>query len=80
MKYDIKRKFHNIIDIKVHFCYTILLNHMMNVDQFMNFYIQIYYPSIGPIKAFDLWWSVFVFENLGEKKQSKLKKFLVNIR
>ena len=33
----------------------------------MNLYIQIYYPSIGPIEAFDLWWSVFVFENLGRK-------------
>ena len=33
----------------------------------MNLYIQIYYPSIGPIEAFDLWWSAFVFENLGRK-------------
>ena len=39
---------------------------MMIGDQFMNLYIQIFYPTIGPVKAFYLWWSVFVFENLGE--------------
>ena len=32
----------------------------------MNLYIQIFYPTIGHKKAFDLWWSVFVFENLGD--------------
>ena len=35
-------------------------------DQFMNLYLQKFYPSIGPIEAFDLWWSVFVFENIGK--------------
>ena len=34
----------------------------------MNLYIQINYPSFGPTQAFDLWWSVHVFQNLGEKE------------
>ena len=32
----------------------------------MNIYLQKFYPSIGPYEAFDLWWSVFVIENLGK--------------
>ena len=32
----------------------------------MNLYIQIFYPTLGPTNAFYLWWSVFVFENLGK--------------
>ena len=73
MKYDIKRKVHNIMDIKTHFWYSCLLNHN-NWDQFMNLYIQIYYPSIGPAQAFGLWWSVHVFQNLGEKEFLKYIK------
>ena len=65
-KYDIQKKICNIIDIKLHFLYTFLLNNINIGDQFMNLYIQIFYPTIGPIEAFDLWWSVFVFENLGD--------------
>ncbi len=34
----------------------------------MNLYIHINYPNIGPSKAFELWWSVFVLENLGKLK------------
>ena len=67
INYDIKRKVHNIIDIKIHFVYTFLLNNLMIGDKFMNFYIQMYYPSIGPHEAFDLWWTVLVFENIGKK-------------
>ena len=55
------------MDIKTHFWYSCLLNHN-NWDQFMNLYIHIYYPSIGPAQAFDLWWSAHVFQNLGEKE------------
>ena len=71
MKYDIIRKVHNIIDIKIHFLYTCLLNHLIIGDQLMNLYIQMYYPSIGPSEAFDLWWSIFVFENIGKKETHK---------
>ena len=45
-----------------------------NWDQFINLYIQIYYPSIGPAQAFDMWWSVHVFQNLGEKEFLKYIK------
>ena len=65
---DIPKKMCNIIDIKLNFWYTCLLNHMMIGDQFMNLYIQVFYPTIGPVKAFYFWWSVFVFENLGDYK------------
>ena len=67
----------NIIDIKFHFLYTCLLNHLNIGDQFMNLYIVMIYPTISPFEAFDLWWSVFVFENLGDynfsRYQNKLK-------
>ena len=65
-KYDIQPKVRNIFDIKFHFWYTFLLNHCNTGDQFMNVYLQKFYPSIGPNEAFDLWWSVFVLKYLGK--------------
>ena len=63
-KFDIKKRVSNIIDIKLHFVYTFLLN--VQLDQWLNIYLHLYYENIGPLKAFNLWWSYFVFENLGE--------------
>ena len=63
-KYDIKKHAFNIIDIKLQFVYTFLLN--LQFDQFLNLYLHLYYENIGPLKAFNLWWSYFVLENLGE--------------
>ena len=50
---------------KLQFWYTLLLNHTNCFDQFMNLFLQLFYEKIGPNNAFQLWWSVFVFENIG---------------
>ena len=65
-KYNIKKSFFNIIDIKLHFLYTILLNCLTVMDQIVNLYIETYYQNLGPFKAFDIWWSTFVWQNIGE--------------
>ena len=65
-KYNIKKSFFNLIDIKLHFLYTILLNSIPPMDQIVNLYIETYYQNLGPFRSFNLWWSSFVLENLGE--------------
>ena len=70
-KYNIKKSFFNIIDIKLHFLYTILLNCLNPIDQIVNLYIQSYYQNLGPFRAFNIWWLTFVWENLGECQFSK---------
>ena len=46
----------------------------------MNLYLQKFYPSIGPHEAFDLWWSVFVFENLGKISKVGSKQNFYKLR
>ena len=65
-KYSIKKSLFNLIDIKLHFLYTILLNSVPLMDQIVNLYIETYYQNLGPFRSFNLWWSSFVLENLGE--------------
>ena len=64
LRFAAKKRVSNIIDIKLHFVYTFLLN--LQLDQWLNIYLHRYYKNIGPLKAFNLWWSYFVLENLGE--------------
>ena len=56
------------MDIKLQFWYTSLLNQIGFIDQVMNILLQIFYEKIGPNNAFELWWSVFLFENLGKSE------------
>ena len=65
-KYDIIKSYQNIMDIKLQFFYTLLLNQTNVIDQVMNIFLQIFYEKIGPNDAFSLWWSVFLFENIGQ--------------
>ena len=53
------------MDIKLQFWYTLLLNNLIVIDQVMNIFIQLFYENIGPKNAFEIWWSIFLFENLG---------------
>ena len=68
-RYDIKKRVFNIniIDIKLHFVYTFLLNLLNAMEQILNLNLHFYYENVGPSKAFNCWWSYFVFENIGEK-------------
>ena len=56
------------MDIKLQFWYTLLLNALLPIDQVMNIFIHEFYEKIGPNNAFELWWSVFLFENLGKSE------------
>ena len=56
------------MDIKLQCWYTLLLNQLNPIDQVMNIFLQTFYERIGPNNAFELWWSVFLFENLGKSE------------
>ena len=76
LKYDIKKSYQNVMDIKLQFWYTLFLNQLIPIDQVMNIIQQIFYENIGPKNAFDIWWSVLLFENLGKCKEIYLKIYL----
>ena len=38
----------------------------------LNIYLHLDYENIGPLKAFNLWWSYFVLENIGEFMEQAL--------
>ena len=59
------------MDMKLQFCYTILLNNLIVIDQVMNIFIQLFYENIGLKNAFEIWWSMYLFENLGKGSSSK---------
>ena len=61
-KYDIIKSNQNIMDIKLQFCYTLLLNQTIVLINVTSIFLQIFYEKIGPNNAFELWWSVFLFE------------------
>ena len=65
LKHAIRKSYQNIMDMKLQFWYTILLNNLIVIDQVMNIFIQLFYENIGPKNAFEIWWSMFLFENLG---------------
>ena len=65
-KYSIIKSYQNIMDIKLQFCYTLLLNQTIVLNAGMNIFLQIFYEQIGPDNAFELWWSVFLFEKIGQ--------------
>ena len=66
MKNGIIRKPQNIIDIKIQFCYTFLLNHINSLDQVLNLILELNYENIGPTKAFNVWWLFFLVEKFGK--------------
>ena len=65
-KYDIIKSNQNIMDIKLQFCYTLLLNQTIVLINVTSIFLQIFYEKIGPNDAFLLWWSVFLFDNIGQ--------------
>ena len=65
-KYDIIKSNQNIMDIKLQFCYTLLLNQTIVLINVTSIFLQIFYEKIGPNNAFELWWSVFLFEKIGQ--------------
>ena len=68
------------MDIKLQFWYTILLNNLVCIDAVIFIFIQLFYENIGIKNAFEIWWSMYLFENLGKGSSSKknfVKRFCV---
>ena len=76
LKYDIKKSYQNVMDIKLQFWYTLFLNQLIPIDQVMNIIQQIFYENIGPKNAFDIWWSVLLIKNLGKCKETYREAFI----
>ena len=63
-----------MMDIKLQFWYTFILNHTNYLDQVLNLFLELYYEKIGPTIAFDAWWSYFLVEKLGKAYMYRYNK------
>ena len=78
LKHAIRKSYQNIMDIKLQFWYTILLNNLVCIDAVIFIFIQLFYENIGPKNAFEIWWYMYLFENLGKGSPSK-KNFVKRV-
>ena len=53
------------MDIKLNYVYALVVSQVVLFDQTKNVFIEIFYESLGPEKAFHIWWLGFLVENLG---------------
>ena len=74
--FNIFRKLHsirtlqiNLMDLKQHFIFCNLFIYRLFLDQGLNKFIQTYYKELGPENAFDIWWTFFYIEHVGEEKK-----------
>ena len=58
-RYSLKKRPHNLMDIKLNYVFALILSQVFVYDQTKNVFIGIFYESLGPEKAFKIWWLGF---------------------
>ena len=68
------------MDIKLNYVFALILSQVFVYDQTKNVFLGLFYESLGPQKAFQIWWFGFLVENLGYcVKYSNIKIFPLSI-
>ena len=62
-RYSLKKMPQNLMDIKLNYVFALILSQVFVYDQTKNVFIGIFYESLGPEKAFKIWWLGFLMDN-----------------
>ena len=69
------------MDIKLNYVFALILTQVFVFDQTKNNLLGIFHESLGPQKAFQIWWMGFLMENLGQCKLAFFPKlYLLQIK
>ena len=68
--YDIKKRSQNLLDLKLHFCYTsACLHSSLTMVQAQMLLLDTFYHHTGPRLSFHIWMSYYMLENIGTHAQ-----------